>query len=175
MNYLSGRRVYFGGPIEFDGSADWRTPVKKTLLARFGLKVFDPAADPKQGQREKIEAFKAAGRFDELAEVVHEFVRLDLAIVDRADFVIQHLPYRVPTTGTVHEIINSNNAKKPTLLVCPQGKGKIPDWYFGFIPHEFMFGSWDDLYTYLQDVDDGKHQHNNRWFFTYNYTKLRTF
>lgn len=173
MNYLKGRRVYFGGVIQFDDpTVDWRSPVKTVLRDRFGLNVFDPADDPKQELRQRIVSLKEANRFDELAEIVHGFVRLDLAIVDRADFIVQYLPYRVPTTGTVHEIINSNNAKKPTLLVCPQGKNKIPDWYFGFIPHQFMFGSWDDLYAYLQEVDDGRHQGNNRWYFTYNYNEL---
>jgi hypothetical protein len=88
-------------------------------------------------------------------------------MVDRADFLIAHLPYKIPTSGSHHEIINSNNAKKPTLLVCPQGRQFIPLWYFGFIPLECMFGCWEDLYAYLQDVDDGKLKENNRWHFIY--------
>jgi hypothetical protein len=102
-----------------------------------------------------------------MTKIAKAFVRKDLAMVDRADFTIAYLPSGVPTTGTHHEIINSNNAKKPTMLVCPQGKEFIPLWYYGFIPHEFMFGSWDGLWEYLCEVNKGKHVHNDRWAFTY--------
>jgi len=92
------------------------------------------------------------------------FVRKDLCMVDRADFVIAYLPQNVQTTGTVHEIINSNSAKKPTLLVTnADSKSGIPLWYFGFIPEEFIFAGWDSLYDYLTEVDEGKHKKNRRW------------
>jgi hypothetical protein len=32
--------------------------------------------------------------WDELEAVVHEFVHVDLTIVDWADFIIQHLPFQ---------------------------------------------------------------------------------
>jgi len=172
-NYLLGRRCYVGGPIEHDTHAyDWRTEVKKKLVGEFGLKVFDPADDPKQGLREKIVYCKEHSLWDELREVVSEFVMADLSVVDHSDFIIQHLPYKVPTTGTHHEIINASNLKKPTLLVCPQGKKHIADWYFGFIKHEYMFGSWQELYAYLHEVAEGKHIADRRWFFVYKYNDL---
>jgi hypothetical protein len=173
MNYLKNKRVYVGGPIEHDDPRnDWRPEVKNTLVREFGLKVFDPAADPKQKLRERIASHKEKGEWDALAELVREFVNCDLGVVDRADFIVQHLPYRVPTTGTHHEIIFSNESKKPTLLVCPQGKKCIPDWYFGFINHEHMFGPWDDLFEYLRAVDKGEKIGDKRWFFVYRYTDL---
>jgi hypothetical protein len=37
MNYLLGRRVYLGGPIEHgDPNHDWRTEVKLRLVNDFG-------------------------------------------------------------------------------------------------------------------------------------------
>jgi len=171
-HYLRGRRTYLGGPIEHQDGRDWRTEVKTKLVEDFGLKVFDPHEDPKQALRERIAYCKEHELWDELEKVVHEFVHVDLTIVDRADFIIQHIPYKVPTTGTVHEIINSNDRKKPTLLVCPQGKNKLPDWYFGFINHKHMFGSWDELYAYLGEVDRGDHKTDKRWFFVYKYNQL---
>ncbi len=171
--YLRNRRAYLGGAIEFaDPDDNWRDEVKMKLFTDFGLKIFDPYEDPKQSSRDEITKCKETGKWDRLVEIMHKFARLDLSIVDRADLIIQHLPYKVPTTGTVHEIINSNDRKKPTLLVCPQGKGKIPDWYWAFIKPEYMFGSWQDLYAYLGEVDEGKHKDDDRWFFVYHYNDL---
>jgi nucleoside 2-deoxyribosyltransferase len=69
---------------------------------------------------------------DTIAKIAKSFVRKDLCLVDRADFLIAYLPNKIPTTGTNHEIINSNNAKKPTLLVTDTGDiTNIPLWYFG--------------------------------------------
>jgi nucleoside 2-deoxyribosyltransferase len=170
VGVLKNLRTYLSGAIEHaDPTEDWRTPVKTVLASRFGIKVFDPFDDPKQEKRARMAEYREQHRYDDLADIVHKFVRMDLSIVDRADLVIAYVPYKVPTTGTVHEIILANNAKKPTLLVCPQGKNRVADWYWGFIPHQFMFGSWDDLYAYLAEVDDGKHADNDRWYFSYNF------
>ncbi len=169
MNYLEGRAAYLGGPIEYDTGEDWRSPVKKVLSERFKLCVFDPSLDPKQNQIADLRRMRQEGNYDQLSEVAHEFVRADLGVIDNATFLIAYLPYKVPVFGTVHEIVSANNAKKPTLLVCPEGKDKITTWAFGFIRHEFMFGSWDTLYDYLQEVADGKHKKNNRWYLMYHY------
>ncbi len=171
-NLLQNRKCYLGGPIEYATSGDWRTPVKNVLTKRFGLRVFDPFEDPKQAQFKDIKEFKEQGRYDELSDLCWKFVHLDLGVVDRSDFIIQHLPYKVPTTGTVHEIINSNNNKKPTILVCPDGgKQGIASWFFGFVPHQYMFGSWEDMYNYLGDVNLGL-VNDDRWFFVNNYRNL---
>ena len=93
--------------------------------------------------------------------------RKDLERVDKTDILAAHLPYKVPTTGTHHEIIVSDNAKKPTLLVCPEGKANVPAWYYGFIDLKYMFGSWDELYHYLREVNDYRHTDDYRWASTY--------
>lgn len=167
---LKGSRCYIGGPIDLaDNSHDWRSPVKDFLRKRFGVKVFDPHADPKQSKIPELNKLTEQKDYEAMRSIVKDFVRADLSIVDHSDFVISHVPYKVPTTGTTHEIINSNNAKKPTLLVCPQGKHLIPRWYYGFIPLHFMFSSWEELYSYLIEVDEGMHADDDRWWFLYNY------
>jgi hypothetical protein len=172
MNYLANRRMYLGSPIEHSNQDDWRNLVKTNLRKKFNLKIFDPSEDKKQVNREKIIYLKENGLWQELSEIVFDFVRADLSIIDHSDFIIQHLPYKVPTTGTHHEIISAYNNKKVVLLVCPQGKDKIPDWYFGFIKHQYMFGSWEKCYEYLEKVDNGKHFNDDRWYFVYHYNDL---
>lgn len=163
-------RAYLAGPIDLaDNSVNWRPPIKDFLANELGIKIFDPFDDPKQRNVSDIYDHAKAGEFEAVRSIVKSFVRADLSVVNHSDFVIAHLPYKVPTTGTVHEIINANNAKKPTLLVCPQGKENLPKWFFGFVPLRFMFGSWDDLYSYLREVNEGGHADDDRWWFLHNY------
>jgi nucleoside 2-deoxyribosyltransferase len=167
--YLVGKRAYLSGPIEYDNpNRNWRDDPKKVLTKKFKIDLFDPFADPKQVLTGELNKARDNNDVETIVKIAKGFVRKDLAMVDRADFVIAFLPYKVPTTGTHHEIINSNNAKKPTLLVTNSSSiSAIPLWYFGFIPTEFMFASWDALYEYLNEVNNNKHRHNNRWAFIY--------
>lgn len=168
MSFLKGKRVYLSAPIENEtGTVNWREETKQVLTERFGLEVFDPYADPKQQWAPCLMEARKNKDFETIKEISKRFVRKDLALVDRADLLIACLPYKVATTGCTHEIINSNNCKKPTLLMCPQGREFVPLWYWGFISDEFMFGSWDSVYTYLQDVEDGKYKDNDRWAYVY--------
>ncbi len=168
LEYLKGKRCYLSGPIENDLSKhNWRDDPKRMLTKNYGIELFDPFADPKQVFADELYSARNNKDYDTIVRIAKGFVRKDLSMVDRSDFLIAYLPYKVPTCGTHHEIINSNNAKKPTLLVCPQGKEFIPLWYYGFIPPEFMFDSWGDIYDYLDEVTLGQHKENNRWHFIY--------
>ena len=167
--YLSGKRTYLSGPIENDSpSHNWRTEPTKVLTERFGVNLFDPFADPKQQWLPVLKDARDQRDYQTMARIAKTFVRKDLSMVDRADFIVAYLPHKVPTTGTHHEIINSNNEKKPTLLVTDSGDiSYLPLWYFGFIPPEFMFPTWDALYEYLTSVNRGEQRDNNRWSFIY--------
>lgn len=168
VNPLIGARVYLGGPIEHDDTGlNWRTEPSKVLVERFGVDLFDPFSDPKQQWVPTLVEARNNCDYDTMAEIARDFVSKDLIMVERSDILISHLPKGVPTTGTHHEIIFSSNNKKPTLLVCPQGKQHVPLWYYGWIPHQCMFGSWDDLYDYLQEVVEWKHTDNRRWRYRY--------
>lgn len=166
--FLKGKRAYLAGPIEAcNEKVNWRIDVSKTLTERFGIDVFDPFADPKQQWVKPLNEARSQKDYDTMTRIARGFVRKDLCMVDRADFLIASVPHGVPTCGTHHEIFNSCNAKKPVMLVCEQGKQMAALWLYGVIPHHVIFGSWQDLYNYLQDVDDGKHRDNNRWHFVY--------
>jgi hypothetical protein len=164
MGCLKGVKAYLSGPIENgDSSYDWRIDPRRILREEFGIDLFDPFEDPKQKSSTELMKARDECDYEKMAEISESFVHKDLSIVDECRFIISYLPYKVCTTGTHHEIINSHNMKKPTLLVCPQGKQFVPLWYYGFIPHEVMFGSFNALYEYLREVDAGLHKHNKRW------------
>ena len=161
--HLKGKRCYLSGPIQYDTTnLNWRIEPTKTLTEEFGIDVFDPFADPKQQWVPKLEAARKQEDFEEIKRIAKKFVRKDLAEVEHSHMLIAYLPLKVPTTGTHHEIINANDRKKPTFLVCNEGKASIPVWYFGFIRPEFMFGSWDELYNYLREINAGHHTDNDR-------------
>ena len=47
-----------------------------------------------------------------------------------------------------------------------QGKKHAPDWLFGTIPHEFIFDTWDDILSYLNEINSSLSiNHRNRWYF----------
>ena len=166
-NFLKNKKCYLSGPIEHGSGTNWRIEPKRILKERFGINLFDPFADPKQQWVPALNKARDEKNYEEMRRIAKSFVRKDLSEVDKSDFVIGYLPFKVPTTGTHHEIINSNDRKKPTLLICPTGKQNIPLWYYGFIPHQTMFSSFDELYEYLQEVNDGKHLSNDRWSCVY--------
>lgn len=168
MGYLEGTRAYLSAAIEHaNPDDDWRVEPKKILTTRFKIDLFDPSSDPKQQQSANLIAAKEREDYDTVANIAKAFVRKDLSIVDRADYVIAYLDPLVKTFGVTHEIVNSNNAKKPTLIVCTNGgKKMIPSWFFGFIPHTNMFSTWTELYDHLALVDDGKID-DYRWNYVY--------
>lgn len=171
MKPLVGRRVYLSGPIEYDPSQiNWRPEVKEVLTSRFGLVIFDPFDDPKQTRSEEMRLARETNDFDTVAEIAADFVSKDLTEVDKADLLIAHLPYKVPTVGTIHEIINAVNRKIPPLVVCPQGKQCVSSWLFGLFKKKhkhYIHGSWDSLYSYLEEVNDRKHIDDRRWRYAY--------
>jgi nucleoside 2-deoxyribosyltransferase len=167
MAKLAGVRLYLGGPIECSQPNDWRSEPKSVFQNEFKIIVFDPHADPKQQWSPKLAEAKEMEDYETVEEIAKRFCRKDLCLVDRCDFLIAYLPKDVKTTGTIHEIINSNNAKKPTLLICPEGKKHIPGWLFAYIPHTNMFGSWEALYEYLRKVDRGEMIEDDRWHYVY--------
>lgn len=169
MNYLYNKKVYLSGPIQYDTSnLNWRLDPVHVFTESFGLDVFDPFADPKQQWTSTLKEAQATKDVETIVKIAKRFVRKDLAVVDRSDFVVAYLPHKVCTVGTHHEVISSNSLKKPTLLVTDTNDiTNIPVWYFGFIPVEFMFPKWSSLYEYLNEVNLGHHKNNDRWSYVY--------
>src|SRR3990167_5282162 len=122
MSYLKGRRVYLSAPIEQRICDDWRAPLKDVLIKEFELDVFDPFCDPKKSREAEIVKARQEKDYDKIRSIAKDFVRKDLSLVDRADILLAYVPYKVPTTGTCHEIINANQCKKPVLLVTDGDK-----------------------------------------------------
>jgi nucleoside 2-deoxyribosyltransferase len=164
MNFLKNKKCYLSGPIQYGEDKNWRISPKKTLKEIFEIDVFDPFDDPKQQWVPALEEAKENKDLETMVNIAHNFVSKDLCMVDRSDLIIAYVPHKVPTIGTTHEIINSNNSKKPTLLVTDMNDiTYIPLWYYGFIPVEFMFPNWNFLYQYLEKINNKTEVLHKRW------------
>lgn len=161
--------MYLSGPIEFDNmDFNWRVEPTEVMAQKFGVNVSDPFADPKQAEWGNLSKARDEKDFEEIRRIGRSFVRKDLGTIDRQDFLVAYLPYGVPTCGTHHEIINSHDRQKPTLIVSgKKGKEYIPPWYYGFIHYRYFFNSWAELYDYLAEVNDGKHTDDWLWSMVY--------
>lgn len=177
MNRLKGTLCYLCGPMDrvADGGVGWRkamTPVLKDI----GIGVLDPSDKPTtfaqedSNFRDKINLFKIENKFDKVKKSMRDIAAVDLRMVDIAHFVIMYMDMDVHMCGSYHEAFVAIQQKKPLLIVCKQGKAYMPNWMFGVMPHEHMFDTWDQLITYIHDVDCGYETNDyNRWrFFDFN-------
>ena len=166
-NPLLGAKLYLGGAIECDNGPNWRIEPSRILSEKFGIEITDPTLDLKQQWAPELAEARSRKDFDKMAKIAKSFVWKDLILINKCDILCSFLKKDVPTCGTHHEITYAHSQKMPVLLVG-NGKENLPAWYFGVINHKYMFGSWEDLYSYLEEVRDGKHADDKRWAYLYN-------
>lgn len=161
MCKLEGSWVYLVGAIDLSGDlgAPWREEITPFLKKQLKCKVINPLCKPvniglesndNRPQRAKL---KLEEDYDKFSDIMKAIRSVDLRFVDRADFVIWYLDLDHPTFGSVEEAAWANREKKPVLVVCPQGKQAIPDWVFGMLPHRYFYNNFEELKSYLLDVD----------------------
>lgn len=179
MNKLWGMRVYLCGSIDCckDRGIGWRQNITP-FLENIGCVVLDPTDKPIsliQEQPEDIERrkeLKRKGLYNDLQKEMKLLRCVDLRCVDLSDILIVYLDLDVAARGTYEEMDWANRCKKPILVVVKQGKDKLNDWNFGVIPHEHIFGSFDELKQYMLDIDKGKDERHFKRFFFFDYERL---
>lgn len=178
-NRLWGMRCYLIGAMDRvkDGGVPWRKDITPFLEER-GVVVLDPTDKPIGAGREDIEDrklrknLKECDQYDELQDAVHLLRVIDLRMVDNSCFLICNINVDIHACGTYEEMSWANRMKRPILVHVEQGKENCPDWLFGMLPHEHIFGDWKTLKNYLVHVDgDESVYHHKRWMF-FDYTKM---
>ena len=175
MNKLKGLRCYLAGPIDAaeDDGVGWRKEATKWLKTR-SVKVLDPCDKPISYtaykeidiEKHKMMELKSNARYFELSQRMSEIAHVDLRMTDISDFLIVYINPNITMFGTIHELINSLNQKKPTLVVVEGGKKVAPNWLFGIMDFNFMFDSFEELYDFLNLIDTESIQANlSRWVF----------
>lgn len=176
MNRLRQLRVYLAGPIDHaeDDGVTWRNEMTEFLQKEIGCTVFDPCNKPieyakyKEIEDEKIKMMelKNSGRYFELTQRMKAIVHMDLRMVDICDFVIVYMDMDSKPFGTIHELLNSLHQKKPTLVVIKGGRKEASNWLYGIMDYNFMFDSFDDVKTFITQIDNGTIDGDlSRWVF----------
>ncbi len=176
MNRLFYNRVYLSGPIDnaSDFGTGWRNDIKERLRD-LDLIFLDPCAKPMQAgyacedlenHQRRLEQ-KKRGDFETISRDMRLIRCIDLRLADLCDFAIVHLDKNVYSTGTHEEIALLNRRKVPILVHMEQGKAALPDWYWGTLPHQHVFSTWDELIAYVRYVasDPPPIDTYNRWRF----------
>ena len=176
---LWGMRCYLIGAMDqaSDGGVQWRE-IMAEFLSNLGVVPLNPCDKPIQLGFEDIESrklrqsMKDRGDYDLICQRVRELRTVDLRMVDMSDFIIFNLDIDIPTCGSWEEMGWANRLKKPVLIRCKQGKNQIPDWTFGMIPHQHIFGNWEALKSYLVDIHSAPEVDTmKRWMF-FEYHKM---
>ncbi len=173
MNRLENTRCYLAGAMDRvpDGGVLWRERITYTLDT-FGVKVLDPCKKPIDVGGESVDdrdhhnELKRLGHWDELQKHMKIIRATDLRMVDVSDFIILNVDIDVHMCGSYEELTLANRQKKPIIVHIEQGKENAPNWMFGMIPHEHMFGTWDGVISYLLHINtDEKIDQLKRWMF----------
>lgn len=167
---LTKTKCYLIGNMEFGDGHSWRDAIKDRLK-KTGVVFFDPYDHPflsltteTDDARKMYKQWRADGDFDRVAKVYREIRAKDLALVDRADFIIAYLDLNVTTCGMWEELYWANRLKKPIFLVLAQGKKSCPLWLFGTIPHEYIYDELDSVVNIVNKIHAGKEKlSSSRW------------
>ena len=173
MNRLKNSLCYLCGAMDRveDGGAGWRENITPKLKD-MGVGVLNPCDKPSdygienEETRELLEKLKRSEQYDKVTEYMKPICAIDLRMVDIAHFIVMSIDGDAHLCGSYHEAAVAISQKKPVVVMCKQGKNRLPTWMFGVIPHEMVFSNWSEVLEYLNHInedEDAKHQ--NRWRF----------
>lgn len=174
MGRLANHRIYLAGPIDRcpNLGIDWRLYISQILEKKYYAIPYNPMAKPllypiadEHEKRELRKQWKEKGDFQQLKNFMWDIRHVDLRMTDRSDAGIFYVDLDIHSCGTYEELTRMNMSKKPCLVMCKQGINHMPDWIIGKLPIETLFGSWDDLISYLDQVDFGVASDLDRWIF----------
>lgn len=161
---LNNTRCYLAGPIDYaqDDGVEWRRTFTK-FLTRLGSVPLDPTDKPMTqckyneigDEKKMIEKLIELERWDELRTMAKEIVLVDLRMVEVSDFLVAYVNTQIPMCGTWDEVFESLRQRKPTYVVVEGGKKKMPMWLRGKLNHNFCFGSFKELESYLEGLHTG--------------------
>lgn len=181
MSRLLYHRCYLCGGMDRvpDGGTEWRLKITP-FLRSIGVVVMDPTNKPCNFGIENKEIRnirQKAKMMNDYGPVLNdkEVRAVDLRMVDVSDFLVCKIDMNFHLCGSYEEIFLANRQKKPILIVCEDGVGKLPDWLFWTLPNDWFFDSFDKLKIYLIDVavNPNFKERKKRWMF-FDYAKLQS-
>lgn len=90
----------------------WRDTITPILQNKYGVIVQDPCkktindAGELGDDKEYFKKLIKEKKYDQVKNEFYKIIRWDLKAVDRSDFLIVYHDPKIPTIGTLHEVIN---------------------------------------------------------------------
>jgi hypothetical protein len=170
MGYLKNKSVYLAGPITnvSDDGVSWRNKITPVLESKYSIIVDDPCKKTLLGigeigaDKKYFKDLIKNKEFDKVKKEFYKIIRKDLKSVDKADFLILYHDPAVPTIGTIHELVNAINMKKPVLVICEDIDNLNP-WILTLIKSQWLFTNWNDMIIYLDKIDSGDLDTSHWW------------
>jgi hypothetical protein len=163
INYLKDKSVYLCGPLHSCANSGvvWRDEITPRLLS-YGIKVEDPTKRAINGVGEvgtdkaMFQQLIREKKFREAKERFWPLCRADLRSVDKSDFLILNYDASLKTIGSWHETVTASNQKKPILMKYDETQlDSFNVWVLTFIKEGCIFSSWDEMFSYLDEIDRG--------------------
>ena len=162
-NLLRGTRCYLIGHMEYAPGRDWRKHVIDELGPR-GIVFFNPYNKPflsdtpeDEQSRSEMNRWRETSQWELLTARMKKVRTQDLRLVDISDFLIVNIIPHVASWGSSEEITTAVREKKPLFLSIDDPKGKLscPMWFFGKIPHKYIYDNIDCIIEKIKAIDDG--------------------
>jgi hypothetical protein len=169
MGHLTGKTTYLIGNIQntplSDHGMGWRDEITPIIEKRFDVTVINPCKTTLLGVGEcNVEKdqkyFHNLIKEKQYTKVKDEFwkvIKKDLRSVEKADFMIFNHDPLLPTVGSIHELVNAYNQKKPVLVKCNEELlDRLNPWLLTLIRHNWLFTTWEEMWKYLDEIHQGK-------------------
>jgi len=165
--------LYFSGPMDFadDGGRGWREEWTKKLVD-MGInqkQIYNPCKKPFNEVQFDLDDEARIWRecrenedWERMEKTASQIMHVDLRLVEKSDIVLVNFPrmdngFRVPTYGTIHEIVFANQCKKPTFMVWEKtGKKDCSAWLMKLVGHKNIFSHVDELISHLHKISQGE-------------------
>ena len=170
QNLLRGTRCYLVGHMQYAEGQSWRDWIQPKL-ENIGITVFNPYKnnyveniDEGTHTRDIMLKELEEGKYDVVTEKMKTIRSYDLALVDKSDFIISFIIPKIASWGSQEEITLANRQKKPLFMAVEGGKQEASLWHFAQVPHEYIFGSVEDIFGEIEKIDKGeKYPDSSRW------------
>lgn len=167
--------TYLSGPIDFDrmGGKNWRDEWTKGLID-IGFdphQIFNPCRKPLDGAQFNLDdeaalmkKYRERREWSKLVNTMSQIVHVDLRLLDKSDLILVNMPMlhtdekdsiRVPTYGTIHEMVVAHQQRKPIYMVWEGGKETCSGWLMWLVGPNNIFATFEALLTRLQNISAG--------------------
>jgi hypothetical protein len=164
MNYLKGKACYLAGAMACapNSGIQWRQDITPKLHD-LGLTVYDPThkissvAEEIGENKDKFRKLILEEKWQELKNEFKPVAKWDLRRVDLSDFIIVNYVSSQSSWGTPHEMVVNSWQNKPTLFKYDKKDLQhFNPWISVLVRPEHLFPSWDDMFAYLNKVNNGE-------------------